>query len=581
MAAVDARLPPAVFRLRLVVLALIVVAGFAFLPVELWRRQLAILAGLPPGQLQLGAATLLPVRVLAGTGIAALLFLFWGLGRHAAAAELASGRFAAAARRLGRELAGDLSRLAGQRSALLICAIGVTVRLAFLDAPMRHDEAKTYFSFVTRPLLDGLSNYYVPNNHVLHTFFAHLAWRSFGDAPEVLRLPAFLAGCSLLPLTWLAGVRLFEKRSATWATALVAACPPLVDYATDARGYSLAAAAALAAFWILAGRDRQPLAWAAAALCGAFGLLAVPVMAIPLAALFLHRLLDDRFKSPLRLLGRAVATGFASLALAALLYLPAILRSGLESLIGNPYLEPRPLLDVIHRLPHWLMRQSYFLSGEAWPPMLLLLPPLLAVALPAGRSFGRARRLVAAILAAALGLILLQRVLPPERTWLALVPLLLLAAARAGNEIALLLAPAARRRRAAWLAPAAAAILAGALVMADKTSANVECPEAESFAELIVAGDPGEALVLTDTPAAGPLRFYLLRRGFPPARFVWATDPPRPAPAGRTLFLVIRREAFTAADLGLAGLEGAELMAEGPTSALWRRPPHDVSFAPP
>jgi hypothetical protein len=87
--------------------------------------------------------------------------------------------------------------------------------------------------------------------------------------------------------------------------------------------------------------------------------------------------------------------------------------------------------------------------------------------------------------------------------------------------------------------------------------------------------------VLTDTPAAGPLRFYLLRRGFPAARFVWATNPPRSAPADRLLFLVIRRGAFTARDLGLISLEGAELEAEGPTSALWRRPPSDVSFAPP
>jgi hypothetical protein len=578
---VKPRLPPAVFRLRLLVAALTSVAAAALLPAELWRRQLVAVAALEADQLQLAASTLLPLRLVAGATIAALLVLFWALGRDPAAAERAWSLFATAARRLGRQLAGDLRRLAGERPALLICAVGVAVRLAFLGTPMRHDEAKTFFSFVARPLVDGLSNYYVPNNHVLHTFFAHLSWRLFGDAPEALRLPAFLAGCALLPLTWLVGVRLFEKRSATWAAALVAACPPLVDYSTDARGYSLAAAAALAAFWILAGRDRQPLAWAAAALCGAFGLFAVPVMAIPLAALFLHRLLDDRGRNPLGIFGRAVATGAASLALAAFLYLPAILRSGLQSLIGNPYLEPRPLFDVVLRLPSWLLRQSFFLSGEAWPPMVLLLPLLLALALPAGPRFGRARRLVAAILAAAFGLILLQRVLPPERTWLSLVPLLLLAAARAGNELALLLAPAARRRRTAWLAAALAAALALTLVAANKTSANEECPEAESFAERILAGDPGEALVLTDTPAAGPLRFYLLRRGFPAQRFVWATDPPRPAPAGRTLFLVIRRGAFGAADLGLAGLEGAELLAEGPTSALWRRPPHDVSFAPP
>lgn len=575
--------PLAALSRIVLVAAVLGAAALVLAPAEGLRGFLSWALEPAGGRIELTARSLLELRLIAAAAAAILgagaAFLRY---RPAAATRLAE-----AARRLLRSLGRDLGRFAGDRPALAAGAAGVLLRLAFLGVPVRHDEAKTFFSFVAKPFLEGLSNYYVPNNHILHTLLAHLAWRLFGDAPEALRLPAFLAGCALLPLTYLVGRRLFERRTALWATALTAAAPPLVDYATDARGYSLVGALALAAFWVLAGRQHQPLAWAAAAGLGALGFFAVPVMVLPLAALFLHRLLVAKPAERLGTLGRCLLAGTASVALAGALYLPAILRSGVKSLLANPYLDPRPLPEVIASIPGLLLAHLRYLTAGQWPAMALLLVPLLALLLPADHRFGRARRLFLAILLAALGVLVLQRVLPKERTWLSLTPLLLMCVSRAALELRLL---AIRRRRPllSWLAPVLTTALAAAVFAGNVTSANIECPEAESFARRIAGSPAPGAPVLTATPAAGPLRFYLFRQGFRMESFLWATTPPQPAPADGPLFVVVRRGAFTPAELGLAGLEGFRELASGPTSSLWlregagpRAPPSDVSFAPP
>ena len=43
-------------------------------------------------------------------------------------------------------------------------------RIAYLDVPLRYDEATTYNNFVSKPLYVAPANYATPNNHLLHTF---------------------------------------------------------------------------------------------------------------------------------------------------------------------------------------------------------------------------------------------------------------------------------------------------------------------------------------------------------------------------------------------------------------------------
>lgn len=61
-----------------------------------------------------------------------------------------------------------------------------------------------------------------------------------------MRLPSLVAGIGLLPLVWLLGRRLFSRRTATVALALVAVSPGLIRYSVELKQYSLDAAIAVA-----------------------------------------------------------------------------------------------------------------------------------------------------------------------------------------------------------------------------------------------------------------------------------------------------------------------------------------------
>ena len=59
---------------------------------------------------------------------------------------------------------------------------------------MRFDEAFTFLRFASQPLLEGLTTYAEPNNHLFHTLLVHISTSLFGDQPWAIRLPALLAG---------------------------------------------------------------------------------------------------------------------------------------------------------------------------------------------------------------------------------------------------------------------------------------------------------------------------------------------------------------------------------------------------
>ena len=65
-------------------------------------------------------------------------------------------------------------------TAAALLAIGL--RLAFLNQPMRYDEALTFNEFASRPLYYALSFYPDPNNHLLNTLLVHFTSATLGPS---------------------------------------------------------------------------------------------------------------------------------------------------------------------------------------------------------------------------------------------------------------------------------------------------------------------------------------------------------------------------------------------------------------
>jgi hypothetical protein len=124
-------------------------------------------------------------------------------------------------------------------AAPMLLAVGL--RLAFLNQPMRYDEALTFNEFASRPLYYGLSFYPDPNNHLLNTLLVHITSTVLGPQPWVLRLPAFAAGVLLVPATYALTHLLYGRPAAFLGAVLVAVSSYVVEYSTNSRGYTLQA----------------------------------------------------------------------------------------------------------------------------------------------------------------------------------------------------------------------------------------------------------------------------------------------------------------------------------------------------
>ncbi|HSL72294.1 MAG TPA: glycosyltransferase family 39 protein, partial [Longimicrobiales bacterium] len=92
---------------------------------------------------------------------------------------------------------------------------------------------------MSKPFYVALSDYSVPNNHLLSTALIRVSYLAFGAEPWVLRLPAMMAGILTIPVSYFAARALFGRSSALLCAALVATVPQLVLYSAAARGYAL------------------------------------------------------------------------------------------------------------------------------------------------------------------------------------------------------------------------------------------------------------------------------------------------------------------------------------------------------
>ena len=220
---------------------------------------------------------------------------------------------------------------------LAITALGAASRILFLSLPIRYDEAYTFIAFAMRPLNFIVSNYHLPNNHVFHTILVYLTYHLFGDQLWSIRLPALLAGILIIPATYLVARLFYGRSTALFSAGLVAASSELIDFSTNARGYTL-----VCLFWLLLlalafylKDHRNWVGWGLFILLSALGFYTIPIMLYPFGAvmawLFLSMLLKDTGQE----YGRSfifylLAAGAVASLLTILLYTPIFYESGID-----------------------------------------------------------------------------------------------------------------------------------------------------------------------------------------------------------------------------------------------------------
>lgn len=319
---------------------------------------------------------------------------------------------------------------------VVLLLAGLLPRLHFLRQPAQYDEAFTYLRYAAKPLFLALSDYSFPNNHLFHTLLVHLSTQVFGNALWAIRLPALLAGWMILPAGYLLTRRLYGKHTGMIALALLAVSMPLIEYSTNARGYSLITLGFLLLFLevvrLLRTQNLTRLkSWVGFIVVAVPGLYTIPLMLYPLGIVLVWLVLNEGVRVAwswprLRPLAATLALVLLLIALpTALLYLPVMLYSGPEKLFGNEFIRSLDGAQLIAGLPRMLTDFIGFLHGPMLPFFLLatLFAFLWGLGRPAETAGRKLQPIWLAVFLVMVPMILLQRVLLLPRMLVFLAPL--------------------------------------------------------------------------------------------------------------------------------------------------------------
>lgn len=397
----------------------------------------------------------------------------------------------------------------------LIVIVGGAVRLSLLNHVLRNDEVVT----ATRhgvDLLTAITDYSAPNNHILHTVLVNLSTSLFGMEPWAIRLPAFLFGLGLIiAVDWWISSATGRRAAGLLAAAFVAGSSMLIEYSTTARGYTMVGVA----FVVLLEISRRLLQgpsirlWVGWVAVSTAGLITVPVFVFPLATVgvwfALTALIRHRREG---LLGQLALSVLVAGGLTALAYTPAVIATGLDAIINNPFVRSvswSELPNDWYRLVANLV-QLVWRDGIAAIAYSLLF--IVAIALNR-RIFGSPLTPAVGLLGP-LVLVIARQVAPPQRIWLYLWPLVL---GMAGAALVYLLdrwLPRLASRR--FTIPLLALLLASAMGLATLASGEVERSgeggpfhDAREVAELLMGELEESDRVLVNSHPRWVLDYYL------------------------------------------------------------------------
>ncbi len=179
-------------------------------------------------------------------------------------------------------------------------------------------------------------------------------------------------------------------------------------------------------------REKNLLTWALIGVFSASGLFTVPVMAFPVGILFVWLILEDRLNPSADYPTRRdfffhwLRAGIFAVLLTVLLYVPILVYSGPEKLVGNDFVAPLPWSDLLESLAHRF--------AETWAEWTFRVPPLFIIILVVGwtlavvfhRKISTYRLpLQLAALIWIIVLLLIQRPNAWSKVWVFLQPLML------------------------------------------------------------------------------------------------------------------------------------------------------------
>jgi len=224
---------------------------------------------------------------------------------------------------------------------LVIIVIAVFLRSYYLLQPIRYDEAHMFNAYASQPLYIGLTNYSTANNHLFHTFLIHITCLIFGDKLWVIRLYDFVAGILMVPVSYMVMRMFYNKYTGLITAGIIASSSALIEFSTNARSYPIIIMIFLILFAVFKylKNKRSIAAWFLFVILSSIGLhttvATIPCIGIAVVWFFLSIVFNDMGYSRRLILKDFFLSLFFVICLTLILYSPAIIGSGLNSITGN------------------------------------------------------------------------------------------------------------------------------------------------------------------------------------------------------------------------------------------------------
>jgi len=228
-----------------------------------------------------------------------------------------------------------------------IIFVALVMRLKNLNIPLGHDEAYMYNAFASRSFWHIITNYHLPNNHVLLSIIIKIVTGMFGNHVWTLRLPTIIAGVLMVPVSYYFGKRFYSVETGLLSSILVAVFPILVQYSVLARGYAIIVLITLLIFtladYVRVNKNR--FGWLLIVLLSSLGFFTIPLMLFPWGALYIWLIVSfifkdtHSYKSKFDFLRYWISSGIVTAVITILLYTPIIIYSH-DRFFGNGIIAP-------------------------------------------------------------------------------------------------------------------------------------------------------------------------------------------------------------------------------------------------
>ena len=252
------------------------------------------------------------------------------------------------------------------RGIWLVVAIPFLTSIAYaLLLPVSIDEAATFLLFTNTSIIESVSTYPAPNNHILHSVITNFTkYLPFLSDLFQLRISSIVVNLATLLVLYKFIEKHFDKKMALAVVAFTSMLFMTIYYSYMSRGYALVnlffIINLLCVFNLIKGENTIKN-WSVFCISSVLGFYTMPSFLYPFLTLNFFLFLFQN-----KSIWKQVVANAIILLIVVILYVPIVYHEGLDALINNPFVKPIGFLTTIKSLPKFLLLTIQEITGISW-----------------------------------------------------------------------------------------------------------------------------------------------------------------------------------------------------------------------